>query len=42
VTYYIVGCPAVVYFHTLYQWNDFLENFIEHKMCVSVFSVTSV
>jgi hypothetical protein len=34
-----VPCLAVLHFSTLFhKWNDFRENFIEHKMCVLLFS----
>jgi len=34
-----VACPAVKYFFTLsYIRHDFRKKFIEHKMCVAIFS----
>jgi hypothetical protein len=38
-----VVSPAVPYFSTLsHKRNDFPEKFIEHKMCVLIFSTTFV
>jgi hypothetical protein len=38
-----VACPAVQYFSTLsHKRHDFRKKFIEHKMCVSIFSMTLV
>jgi predicted PolB exonuclease-like 3'-5' exonuclease len=38
-----VASPALPYFSTLsHKWNDFPGKFIEHKMCVLIFSTTYI
>ena len=37
-----VGCPALSFFHIISYMALFSKNFIEHKMCVSIFSTNFV
>jgi hypothetical protein len=38
-----VACPALPHFTTSHKWQDFREKKgNEHKMCVFIFSTTSV